>query len=76
MNTHARGSKGSSCIKLDSNDEIFGIYGASETDKIRIMTSDAVEEIPIMSIKSKSSIAAGQKLLNSKGIIVKADITR
>ena len=26
MNSHARGSKGSSCIKLDPNDEIFGIY--------------------------------------------------
>lgn len=76
MSTHSRGSKGSSCIKLDSNDEIFGIYGASESDNIRVVTSDAVEEVPVTSIKSKSSIAAGQKLLASKGIIVKADIVR
>ena len=76
MNSHARGSKGSSCIKLDTNDEIFGIYGASESDRIRVMTSDAVEEIPISAIKTKSSIAAGQKLLNSKSVIVKADIVR
>ena len=76
MNSHARGSKGSSCIKLDTNDEIFGIYGASESDRIRVMTSDAVEEIPVSAIKSKSNIAAGQKLLTSKNIIVKADIVR
>ncbi len=76
LSSHSRGSKGSSCIKLDTNDEIFGIYGASESDKIRIVTSDAIEEIPIVSIKSKSSIAAGQKLMTSKGIILKADIIR
>ena len=76
MSSHARGSKGSSCIKLDTNDEIFGIYGASETDKIRIVTSDLVEEIPIANIKVKSSIAAGQKILSSKGRILKADIVR
>ena len=76
MSSHSRGSKGSSCIKLDANDEIFGIYGASESDTLRIVTSDAIEEIPIASIKVKSSIAAGQKLLNSKGIILKADIIR
>jgi DNA gyrase subunit A len=76
MTSHQRGSKGGSCIKLDNNDEIFGIYGASENDTIRIVTSDAIEEIPIVNIKTKSSIAAGQKLLTSKGIILKADIIR
>ena len=68
MNSHARGSKGSSCIKLDSNDEIYGIYGVSESNKIRIVTSENVEEIPVANIKSKSSIAAGQKLLNNINI--------
>jgi len=76
MTSHSRGSKGSSCIKLDSNDEIFGIYGASESDTIRIVTSDAIEEIPVSTIKSKSNIAAGQRILTSKGIILKADIIR
>ena len=76
MSSHARGTKGSSCIKLDSNDEIFGIYGASESDKLRIVASDMVEEVPITNIKVKSSIAAGQKLLNTKGIILKADVIK
>lgn len=76
MSTHARASKGSSCIKLDPSDEIFGIYGASESDSIRVVTSEAVEEVPVINIKSKSSIAAGQKMLTSKGVILKADIIR
>ena len=76
MSTHARASKGSSCIKLDPSDEIFGIYGASESDSIRVVTSEGVEEVPVISIKSKSSIAAGQKMLTSKGVILKADIIR
>ena len=76
LNSHSRGSKGSSCIKLDPNDEIFGIYGASESDVLRVVTSEDIEEVPISMIKSKSSIAAGQKILSSKGIILKADIIR
>ena len=76
MSTHSRGTKGSSCIKLDANDEIFGIYSASDIDILRVVTSEAIEEIHIKEIKSKSNIAAGQKLLSSKGIILKADIIR
>jgi DNA gyrase/topoisomerase IV subunit A len=76
MSSHSRGSKGSSCIKLDSNDEIFGIYSASESDVLRVVTSESIEEIPINTIKSKSSIAAGQKIISSKGIILKVDIIK
>ena len=76
LSTHSRGTKGSSVIKLDPTDEIFGIYGASESDRIRIVTTEGIEEIPIVDIKSKSSIAAGQKLILTKGIVLKADIVR
>ena len=76
LTVHSRGTKGSSVIKLDPNDEIFGIYGASESDKLRIVTTEGIEEIAISDIKSKSSIAAGQKVILSKGIILKADIIR
>lgn len=76
LQVHSRGTKGSSVIKLDSNDEIFGIYGASETDKLRVVTTEGIEEIPVTEIKVKSSIAAGQKLLLTKGVVLKADIVR
>ena len=76
LSTHARGCKGSSAIKLDSNDEIFNIFGVNEHDKIRVVTSEGVEEVPVINIKSKSNIAAGQKMLTTKGTIVRADIVR
>lgn len=76
MSTHARARKGSSVIKLDSNDEIFNIFGVNEMDKIRLLTSEGVEEIAVSDIKVKSSIAAGTKMTTSKGIIVRADIIR
>lgn len=70
---HARGRKGSNAIKLDSNDEIFGIYGVNNNDKIRVLTSEGIEEINVSDIKVKSSIAAGTKMIKSKGVIIKAD---
>lgn len=76
MSTHARARKGSSVIKLDSNDEIFNIFGVNESDKIRLLTSEGVEEIAVSDIKVKSSIAAGQKMTTTKGVIVRADIVR
>ena len=48
----------------------------SETDKIRVLTSEGVEEIAVADIKTKSSIAAGTKMLQSKGVIVRADVIR
>ena len=76
LTPHARARKGSSVIKLDSNDEIFNIFGVNEMDKIRLLTSEGVEEIAVSDIKVKSSIAAGTKMTTSKGVIVKADIVR
>lgn len=74
--SYARGRKGVGVIKLDSNDEVFNIFGVNESDKIRILTSEGIEEIPVSVIKIKSRIAAGTKLMKSKGVIVRADIVR
>ena len=74
--SYARGRKGVGVIKLDSNDEVFNIFGVNESDKIRILTSEGIEEISVSAIKVKSRIAAGTKLMKSKGVIVRADIVR
>ena len=74
--SYARGRKGVGVIKLDSNDEVFNIFGVNESDKIRILTSEGIEEISVSAIKVKSRIAAGIKLMKSKGVIVRADIVR
>lgn len=76
LSKHSRARKGSSVIKLDSNDEIFNIFGVNESDRISLLTSDGIEEIAVSNIKLKSSIAAGTKMTTSKGAIVKADIVR
>ena len=71
-----RAKGGHKVIKLDSNDEILNVYGVNESDKIRVLTSDGVEEIMVSDIKAKSSIAAGTKMIKSKGVIVRADVIR
>ena len=73
---HARGRKGSNVMKLDTTDNIFGIYAANDSDIIRVITSEGVEEIHVADIKDKSPIAAGTKMISSKGVIVKADVIR
>jgi DNA gyrase/topoisomerase IV subunit A len=73
---HARARKGSNVLKLDKTDEIFGIYAANDSDVIRVITSEGVEEIKVADIKDKSPLAAGTKMISSKGIIVKADVMR
>ena len=72
----SRGRSGNKVIKLDTNDEILNVFAANETDKIRLLTTEGVEEVAVSSIKVKSSIAAGTKMVQSKGIIVKADVVR
>ena len=76
MKQLSRAKAGNSVIKLDSSDEILNIYGVNSGDKIRVLTTEGVEEVSIDDIKVKSSIAAGQKMLKTKGIIVRADVTR
>lgn len=74
--TYTRAKKGVGVIKLDASDEIFNIFGVNESDKIRLLTSEGIEEINVADIKVKSRIAAGTKMMLSKGIIVKAEVIR
>ena len=76
LESKTRAKGGSVVIKLDKNDEILNVYGVNESDKIRVLTSEGIEEINVSDIKVKSSIAPGQKMIKSKGVIIKADITR
>ena len=77
LNCLQRGRKGSTVIKLDSTDEIIAVFGVNETDKIRLLTSEGVEEVLVSDIKVKSSIAAGTKMIQNKSaVIVRADVVR
>lgn len=76
LSSHARARKGVPVIKLDSNDEIFNIFAVNDSDKIRLVTSEGIEEIHVSDIKVKSRIAAGTKMMVSKGVIVRADVIR
>jgi DNA gyrase subunit A len=76
LSIHSRACKGAGVIKLDPKDEIFSIFGVNENDKIRLLTSDGIEELAVSAVKSKSTIAPGTKLINCKGVIVKADVVR
>ena len=76
LDCHSRGRSGNKVIKLDSTDEILNVYGVDEHDIIRVLTPDGVEEVVVANIKIKSSIAAGTKMITSKGPIVRADIVR
>lgn len=70
-----RAKGGSTVIRLTEGDNIFSIFGVNEKDKIRILTSDGPIEVSVCDLKSKSSIAAGEKVLNLKGgIIVRCDV--
>ena len=71
---HGRGKAGNNVIKLDPNDSILEVYGACDKDIIRVTTSEGIEEVPVSEIKIKSGIAAGQKMIRSKGVIIKCDI--
>ena len=69
-----RGKSGSNVIKLDSGDSIFKLYGACDKDIIRVTTADGIEEVPVLEIKVKSGIAAGQKMIKSRQQVVKCEI--
>ena len=76
LNCLSRARKGVKVIKLDATDEILNVFGVNETDKIRLLTSDGIEEIDVADVKVKSTIAAGTKMVQSKGVIVRADVIR
>lgn len=76
LEASSRGKAGSKVIKLDSSDEILNVYGANDNDIIRVLTTDGAEEISVADIKVKSSIAAGERKVKSKGIILRADVMK
>lgn len=76
LESNSRGRQGHKVIKLDANDEILNVYGANESDIIRVLTSEGAEEVKVSDIKLKSSIAAGEKKIKNKGIIIRADVIK
>ena len=74
LTAHGRAKAGNNVIKLDPNDTICTIYGACDNDRLKITTTEGIIEIPVVDIKSKSGIAAGQKVISSKSIIIKCDL--
>ena len=59
LTPHDRARSGVNVIKLGNNDSINSIFGADDTNIIRIVTSNNILEIPVSEIKSKSPIARG-----------------
>lgn len=70
-----RGKAGSTVIKLASTDSISSIYGVSDTDIIKVTTSDGVVEIPVSSVPLYTSISKGTKMIDTKTCnIIRTDI--
>lgn len=74
LSVHGRAKSGNNVIKLDNNDSIKAIYGARDTDVIKLTTTEGIINVPVSDIKIKSGIAAGQKVVPIKGIIIRTDL--
>lgn len=74
LESNSRGKAGHKVIKLDSNDEIMNVYGANDTDSIKVVTTEGTEIVPVANIKVKSSIAAGEKLIKNKGLVIRSEV--
>ena len=74
LESTSRGKAGHKVIKLDSNDEILNVYGVNELDNIKVVSTEGTDIIPVSAIKIKSSIAAGEKLIKNKGVVVRAEV--
>ena len=72
--THGRGKSGNNVIKLDNNDYIYKLYAVSDKNILKVITPDGIEEVPVVNIKSKSGIAAGQKMIHSRGPVIKCEV--
>ena len=72
----SRGKKGINVSKLDSSDEIFGVYAANENDIIKVITTDGVEEVLVSTIKQKTPVAPPQKVTLLKGVVIRCDIIK
>lgn len=70
-----RAKGGTNVIRLSNGDTIFSIFGVNEKDKIRVLTSDGPIEIPVSELKSKSPVAAGEKVINLKSsTMIRCDV--
>lgn len=74
LESNSRGKSGHKVIKLDSTDEIMNVYGANDSDSIKVVTTEGIEMIPVSGIKVKSSIAAGEKLIKNKGLVIRSEV--
>jgi DNA gyrase subunit A len=71
---HKRGTGGNNVVKLSDNDALYGIYGVDDGDHMHVLTANGVVDIDTTSIKTKSTVAAGTKMIKSE--ILKIDIVR
>lgn len=71
---HDRAKSGINVIKLSPGDEIKAIFGANDTDKIKIITSLNVIEVPVSDIKLRTSVAAGDSISLKGSNIVRCDL--
>ena len=74
LQPHDRARAGINVIKLGNGDEIKCIFGANDTDQIRIVTSNSVVEVPVSDIKVRSSVAAGDNIPLKGSDIVRCDL--
>ena len=75
FNSHGRGGTGVNVIKLKAGDYIKDIFGANDTDAVRIVTSNSVIEIPVNSVGVHSTVATGEIISQLKGsTIVRCDL--
>ena len=75
FNSHDRARSGVNVIKLKQGDSIKVIFGANDTDAIRIVTSNSVVEIPVNSVDVRSTVATGEVIPQLKGsTIVRCDL--
>lgn len=74
LSAHRRGGAGMNVIKLKPGDSIRSIFGATDRDEIRIVTTDGVIEIPVADIKLRTSVAPGDQIPKFKGTIIRCDL--
>ena len=76
LEANSRGKAGHKVINLAANDEILNVYGVNDTDSIKVVTTEGIEMVPVAGLKTKSSIASGEKMISSKGVIVRAEVVQ
>lgn len=69
-----RAQAGSTVIRLKEGDSILSIYGVNEKDKLHIVTSEGPVDVEVSRLKTKSAIAAGEKIIKNGTIIVRCDV--